>query len=261
MPQPVALDDPAPVAFARDYTTAIDDVSASGRYVVSRINTSGVDRFQTVVCPAGMRQSEFEKNNRLVLWEHGKDPTRGRLPVGRSTWIKYRGGGKDDLLAKTVFANDEYSQNLFELYRDELLRAWSINGKPGLERGAVGPPTAAELRARPDWAEAKIVYRAWDLTEYSAVTIAGNADALTEEVGRSLHAAIARGLWVPDAVRLRLPPIPAPVAKPSTPNLPPLVGRTLSQVQAAFDRRFDEAADLLIRKAAQDALDIARGAV
>ena len=260
MPDPAAGDE-AQAPFARDFTATVDDVSASGRYVVSRINTGGVDRFHTVICPGGMVQRQFEANNRLVLWEHGKDPTRGRLPVGRSAWIKYR-PAKDDLLAKTVFANDEYSQNLFELYRDGLLRAWSINGHPAAERGACGPPTAAELRARPDWDRAKTVYRSWDLTEYSGVTIPGNADALTEEVGRSLAAAVERGLWVPDQAReliARAKPAPAPA--PPKPTLPPLVGRTLDQVRAAFDRRFDEEADRMVRKAAQDALDVAKGRV
>ena len=260
MPQPVDLDAAALAPFARDYTATVDDVSASGRYVVSRVNTGGVDRFRTVICPAGMRQGEFERNNRLVLWEHGKDPTRGRLPIGRSSWIKYR-AAKDDLLARTDFAKDDYSQALFELYRDGLLRAWSINGNPCQERGAVGKPTAAELKARPDWAGAETIYRAWDLTEYSGVTIPGNADALTEETGRSLAAAVERGLWVPDQVRELIARAKPPAPTPKSPPLPPLVGRTLDQVRAAFDRRFDEEADRLARSAAQDALDLAKGRV
>jgi len=251
----------APEPFLRDYVATVDDVDQAGRWVVARVNTSGVDRFNTVIVPAGMDQREFEKNNRLVLWEHGKDPTRGRVPIGRSNWITFR-RSRDDLLAKTTFAKDEFSQGLFELYRDNVLRAWSVNGNPSpsKERGSSGPPTAAELKARPDWAGAEKVYRSWSLTEYSGVAIAGNADALTEETSRSIAGALARGAWLPEslkAVASRLPQLPPP----ARPKLPPLRGRTLEDARADVERRSRETAQALMREAIQDARDIARGKV
>lgn len=256
-PEPEPPDD----GFRRDYVAEVDDVDAAGGWVVARINTSAVDRFDTVIVPGGMDQSAFEANNRLVLWNHGEDAPRGKVPVGRSAWVRYR-RDRDDLLAKTVFAKDDFARGLFQLYRDNVLRAWSVNGKASKAPGMTGPPTADELKRRPDWKGAKTLYRAWSLTEYSAVTFPGNADALTEETSRALSDALARGLWMPDSLRelaARAPkPAPAPAPKQA---LPPLRGRTLEQVQASVLRQFEEAADRMVRQASEDALDLAKGKV
>src|SRR5262249_34683164 len=83
---------------------------------------------------------------------------------------------------------DEYSQTLFEMYRDGYLSGWSVRALP--QEGTYGPPTYEEKRARPELEECETVYRKWELAEYSAVAVPGNADALTTLVNR--------GIWVPD---------------------------------------------------------------
>lgn len=230
------VDPAAPVE--RDYAVDLDDVHDGDRkWVVARINTDALDRYQTVIDPLGVDRSAYLKNP-VVLWEHGKDPARGRRPVGRNAWIKAR-PEKRDLIAKTVFADDEFSRGLFNLYRDGVLRGWSINGTPV----SSGPPTAAEVAARPELRSAKLVYRSLRLTEYSAVAVPGNPDALTE--------ATSRGLWLPDLLRARVP----------VPALPPLVGRTLGQVVASAERQAREIARTEIAEARADALDLARGRI
>jgi hypothetical protein len=230
------IDPAAPVE--RDYVVDLDDVHDGDRkWVVARINTDAVDRYATVIDPLGIDRSFYQKNP-VVLWEHGKDPARGRRPIGRNAWIKAR-PEKRDLIAKTVFADDEFSRGLFNLYRDGVLRGWSINGTPV----ASGPPTAAEVAARPELRSAKLVYRSLRLTEYSAVAVPGNPDALTE--------ATSRGLWLPDLLKARLP----------ASKLPPLVGRTLAQVVASVERQARELVGAEVARARADAIDLARGRI
>lgn len=174
-------------AIARAYEATVDDVSAAQRTVTAVINTAAVDRFRTVIDPAGIDLEGYRKNP-VVLWEHGKDPTRGRLPIGRNLWIN-RGNNK--LVARTEFARDDYSQTLFELYRDGALRGWSIFAIPNEK--ASGKPTRAEIAARSELAECETIYRACELGEYSAVAVPGNAETLTLMT--------ARGIWVPDEAR------------------------------------------------------------
>lgn len=242
LPQPQADADDLSQVVARDYVAELDDASDAGRWVVSKINTDAVDRFNTVILPQGVDRSAYLKNP-VVLWEHGKDPARGRRPIGRNLWIKPTSDGRG-LVAKTAFADDEFSRGVFALYRDQVLRGWSVNG----DALDAGRPTAAEVRARPELAIVKVLYRRIALHEYSAVAIPGNPDAVTE--------AVARGLWVPELVRARFAATPPPA-----PPLPPLVGRTLGQVVASVERRARELALSEIELARADVVDLARGKV
>lgn len=257
--EPLAGDDQAG-PLVRAFAGEVDDVNADRRYIVSRISTEGVDRYKTVILGSGMRQDEFERDNRLVLWEHGADPQRGRLPIGRSSWIKYR-PDRGQLVARTDFAKDDYAQLIFEQYRDGILRGWSINGDPSKAKADTGPPTAAELRAHPDWSAVKTVYRSWMLREYSGVVYPGNVDALTEEVSRSISRAAAAGVWIRPEILERLNPITPPAPPPATPELPPLVGRTLEDVSRELVSRCNQLAPAMLRQALQDAREIARGRV
>lgn len=174
----------------RAYQAEVDDVNQKERMITARINTSAVDRYRTMIDPMGGDFANYERN-RVVLWEHGKDPGRGSLPIGVNRWIKSISGKSPEIRARTQFHKDEYSQLLFEHYRDGNLRGWSVNVLP--KEGTFGPPTYDELRARPELSECETVYRKWDLAEYSAVAVPGNADTLSllEQ----------RGIWVPDEAR------------------------------------------------------------
>lgn len=210
----------------RAYEAKIDDVSPGERSVVARINTDAVDRYRTVIDPAGADLAAYRRNP-VVLWEHGLDRARGTVPVGRALWIKHDKGSRS-IVAKTKFAEDEFSDRLFRLFQEEVLRGYSIRGNP--DPAATGPPTSAELRKRPDLADARLMYRKWELVEYSAVAIPGNPDALAT--------AVARGLWLPEALRGEAAP-PA--------ELPPLTGA----------RRFEDVHASLVRAIRADRPDLA----
>lgn len=181
--------------YQRSFEAKIDDVSRAERSVTAVINTATVDRYRTVIDPAGADWSNFAKAP-TVLWEHGQDPTRGRLPIGHCSSIKKR-AGTGEIIARTFFKNDDYSQFLFECYADGMtLRGWSIDFLP--DERSTSPPTPDEVRRRPELANCMLMFRRWELTGYSAVSYAGNPEALT--------LAVERGLWVPDDVRRSLPP-------------------------------------------------------
>jgi hypothetical protein len=177
------------VSLARAYRAQIDDVSRPKRTVTARINTGRPDRYDTVIMPGGLDLRAFQRNP-CVLWEHGNDPTRGKVPVARCRSIKWR-RAEDDLLAVSEFVPDDYGQRIFDLYADGTLNGFSVEFLPDL--GQASRPTSKELRDRPDWGKAHTIYRRCELTGYSAVAIPGNAEALA--------VAVTRGLWVPANTR------------------------------------------------------------
>ena len=92
------------------------------------------------------------------------------------------------LVAKTKFlpeGKDETADKVFDLYDLGFLNAWSISFDP-IEGGK---PTPDEIRKRTELAECGFIYRAWDLLEYSCVTVPGNPEATRQ--------ARAKGLWLP----------------------------------------------------------------
>lgn len=176
-----------PTPVRRAYEATIEDVSKTDRSIVAKINTGDIDRYRTVISPDGIDLAGYRKNP-VVLWEHGKDPQRGSLPIGRNQWIKpSNGSGNGMLIAKTLFGKDDYSRSLFDMYEDGTLRGWSVNILPDNKR--CSPPTKEEMRARPELSDCAMMYRSGELAEYSGVAVPGNAETL------SILA--ERGIWCP----------------------------------------------------------------
>ena len=157
------------------------DVLKGERAIVARVNTSAVDRLNTVIDPMGADVSHFNKT-RSVLWNHGLDPIRGTIPIGNG-WVKTR-RAENDMLGKTSFGKDDQfsCEELFDQYESGNIRGWSI--KAGVKEAS--PPTKAEIRARPELEGCEVIYRKWDLIEYSATPTPGNSDCLTLLVARGL---------------------------------------------------------------------------
>jgi Fe-S-cluster formation regulator IscX/YfhJ len=183
----------------RAFDAVVDDVNKADRTLVAKINTAGVDRYHTVIDPKGIKFDNYRRNA-VVLHEHGKDPRRFTDPVGRNVWIRHNGGSRPtNILARTKFLEDDFSQQRFEWYRDGIMNAFSVNILPVASR--TGPPTREELRDFPEWEAASEIYREADLAEYSTTVVPGNADCLAERAGKMMEL-VARGLlWLPDDVR------------------------------------------------------------
>lgn len=155
------------------------------------------DHYRTVFHQGGIDTSVFASNP-IILFEHGKHPTRAGLPIGQALeWgvEKYR--GRNALIGVTRFHEDEFSDARFEDYASGRLRGWSINALPV----DASPPTREEARARPEWAQAETVFREVKLLEVSAVSLPGNAGTLTLSVERS-YAAASRGRFSPSPALL-----------------------------------------------------------
>src|SRR5579859_5895402 len=183
----------------RAYLARVEDVNARERSVVAKINTGSVDRYRTVIDPRGISLSNY-RSNPVVLWEHGRDMARGAMPVGRNEWIKPAiGPDGPELIAKTLFHSgkkaDEFTDRLFECYKDGDMRAFSVNVIPDEEKSS--PPTADELHERPELKDCLMCYRASELAEYSLVAVGGNAQALTLDEARGILRCLGRGLSLP----------------------------------------------------------------
>lgn len=163
----------------RSFDAEIENVHEGERSIVARINTNTVDRLRTLIDPLGCDVSHFNKT-RSVFWEHGLSTERGTMPIG-SGWAKVRRSERD-MIGKTTFARDDFSQALFDLCKEGHLRSWSIQAR----KAKSSPPTAAERRLRPELNECDKIYRSWELAEYSLVSLPGNSDCLTMLVSRGL---------------------------------------------------------------------------
>lgn len=237
-----------PKTLTRGFDAAIE-VSDGERSVVAKINTDCVDRYQSVIDPAGIDLSAYRKNP-VVLWNHGQ--SNDGLPVARCAWIKYMKAERC-VIAKSIFLDDEFSSKVFKLYQDKVCRAWSVNIVP--EYGAASSPTPDEIRNRPELASCYVIYRKCDLGEFSAVGVPGNSEALT--------LAVARGWGNPETIRAALTATTTPTleSKPVVtpePELPKLTGaRTFAMASEAIHRSITGQTI----QAAKDKIDLMQGRI
>ncbi len=173
----------------RAFEAQVEDVVEGERSVIAKISTDKVDRYRTSFIPDGADLKAY-RTNPVVLWEHGNDPARGTMPIGKNKWIDIKGRS---LVAKTIFRNDPYSDMIFRAYQDGGLRGWSIRAL----NPEHSPPTKDEIRARPELELCDTVFRKWELGEYSATALPGNPDTLT--------ILAERGIWMPAEVQLAAP--------------------------------------------------------
>ncbi len=215
-------------AVIRAYDATIEAVDKDKMSLVARINTSDVDYYKTVIDPGGISLKNYNALGRPILWEHGKDARRFTDPIANGQWIRNNGGQKPtEILSKPIFLHDDFSRQRFEWYRDGVIKGWSVNVIPELEQ--VSAPTKEELRSRPDWESATLIYRHSTLAEFSGTVIPGNPMALTSDRGSPLLDVLKRSIeWLPEKERalieMHLPkldeawePLPAdpPVEKPA----------------------------------------------
>jgi hypothetical protein len=190
-----------PTPITRAYVARVSDVNRPKRSIVAKITTSALDRYGTVIDARGIDRRNYDQA-RVVLWEHGMDAHRGALPIGRNDWIRPAiGPNGPELIAQTSFhtkesgKGDDFTEQLFSLYADGDMRAFSVRICP---TGNCSPPTPTEIRDRPELADCVMCYRTSELAEYSAVAVPGNAECLSIEDARSIMRCASKGLVLPD---------------------------------------------------------------
>ena len=146
------------------------DVDEDERAVTATISTSGIDRDGEIVMAKGGQLENFLKNP-VVLWAHNHSST----PIARALWVKQSRG---KLIAKAKFAEHEFAQEVFDLYKGGFLQAFSIGFIPTKTH----KPTPNEIKKNPEWAEVWRVIDEWEMLEFSAVPVPANPEALATAV-------------------------------------------------------------------------------
>lgn len=133
-------------------------INADEMTIVHYISTNTRDRYNEVMVPEGMDKSNYEKNP-VVLFAHDAY----QLPIGRALWVK-QDDTKTGIIAKTQFdKRSEVSAEIFRLFAEGYLNAWSIGFKYKEPPELIGDTWYA---------------KSWELLEYSAVPVPANPDAL-----------------------------------------------------------------------------------
>ena len=172
--------------YRRRAVTADDaQTDETARTETSFITTECVDRDKEIVVARGVDLRQFQKNP-VVPFAHTYDS----LPVGRCLWLKRESRGKGEgILAKTQYAappadwqGDWFPSAVFALIQQGVLKGKSIGFLPLEAR----PPKEDEIKGRPDWAGARLIFPKSVLLEYSIAPVPANPDALVQAVGKGL---------------------------------------------------------------------------
>jgi HK97 family phage prohead protease len=124
------------------------------RTVEAVISSSARDRDGDIVEASGWQLENFLKNP-VVLWMH-----RYEAPIGRSLEIRREG---ELLIARTRFARTPLAEEIWQLYKEGVLSAWSVSF------------IALEWEPLPSGGRR---YTKQELLEYSAVSVPANPEAL-----------------------------------------------------------------------------------
>lgn len=93
------------------------------RAVTARVSTPDVDRDGEVVLSEGIDTTEYVKNG-VLLWAHRYD----QPAIGRSVWPPKI--DKNGMVCKFQFAKTQFADEIYQLYRDGYMKAFSIGFIP-----------------------------------------------------------------------------------------------------------------------------------
>lgn len=150
------------------YIAEKGDVNEAERAVVARVSTIDRDRDGEIVDPKGIDITSYSKNP-CLLWAHRySDP-----PIGKAIWAKVDDNG---LVCKFQFAKTQFADEIYQLYKEGYLRAFSIGFIPL------------------DYDTQEKIHRKISILEVSAVPVPANENALVME-------AYAKGIITSDALK------------------------------------------------------------
>jgi HK97 family phage prohead protease len=134
---------------------ASEEKKEEERALVARVSTEERDRDGEIIEPAGIDLTSYLKNS-VLMWAHRyADP-----PIGRALWAKLDSKG---LVCKFQFAKTQFADEIYQLYKDGYLKAFSIGFLPL------------------DYDEENKIHRKISLLEVSAVPVPANENCLVME--------------------------------------------------------------------------------
>jgi len=141
------------------------DVNSEERTIEHYITTRDIDRTNEIIVPELVDTVNY-RNNPVVLFSHIYEN-----PIGKNLWTKLD-DSRRGIIAKTKFATTPLANEIFSLYQDGFLQAWSVGYVP-MEQGSVND-------------NGVYVYGKIDLLEYSAVSVPANPAAINLSFVKSL---------------------------------------------------------------------------
>lgn len=153
----------------RIFTTQIDakDINEADSTLTAYVSTLDRDRMDEVVDPKGVDLRQFKKNP-VVLWAH--DYTSP--PVAKALWVKADDKG---IISKMKFADTEFAQDIFKMFKDGFLKAFSIGFMPKEWVDGDGKKNTPRR-----------TFTKTELLEYSAVPVPANPEALALAMQKGL---------------------------------------------------------------------------
>lgn len=150
------------------FDSEIKGIDEQEMTLTAYVSTSGRDRHNESVDASGGNFANYKKNP-VVLWAHDYS----KPPIGKALWIKRDGEG---VVSKVKFANTPFAQEIFQLYKEGYMKAFSIGFMPDFNNIEDGDGDKKPRRT----------YKKWEMLEYSAVPVPANPEALALAVKRGI---------------------------------------------------------------------------
>lgn len=148
------------------FNSEIKGIDEKTHTLTAFVSTGARDRMDEVLSPNGADLKSFKKNP-VVLWAHNYS----QPPIGKALWIKREGEG---IVSKVQFANTEFAQEVFNLYKDGFMKAFSVGFIPKEHEDGDGKKSPRRT------------YNKWEMLEYSAVPVPANPEALALAISKGV---------------------------------------------------------------------------
>ena len=100
----------------------VKEINEEERSLVGVASTEVMDRDREVIKTEGWELENFRKNPVILLSHDYRQP-----PIGKALWIKK---DKNGLKFKAQFARTQVAEEIFSLYRDGFMKAFSVGFIP-----------------------------------------------------------------------------------------------------------------------------------
>lgn len=150
------------------FNSEIKGIDEKEQTLTAIVSTGATDRMNESLDPNGADLKNFKKNP-VVLFGHNYN----QPPIGKAMWIKNTNEG---IVAKVKFASTQFAQEIYTLYKEGIMRAFSVGFLPDKEAIEEGDGKKGPART----------FRKWELLEFSAVPVPANPEAMTMAMSKGI---------------------------------------------------------------------------